>query len=59
MDSSDRILFYELGGPYGEFSNFYASAFKIGDKEWPTAEHYFQAMKFEGSFFQILIHYRH
>ena len=42
------IYFYNQWNPYGEFSNFYPAPIEIGGKIWPTSEHYFQAMKFEG-----------
>jgi ribA/ribD-fused uncharacterized protein len=29
-----------------EFSNYFAAKMTLEDKEWPTVEHYFQAMKF-------------
>jgi len=34
---------------WGEFSNFARYPIAIEGKEWPTSEHYFQAMKFEGT----------
>ncbi|HEY1051668.1 MAG TPA: NADAR family protein [Prosthecobacter sp.] len=40
------IKFYDVGGAFGEFSNFAAFPVKIGGKTWPTSEHYFQAQKF-------------
>eukprot|EP00359_Climacostomum_virens_P009159 CAMPEP_0204917158 /NCGR_PEP_ID=MMETSP1397-20131031/14830_1 /ASSEMBLY_ACC=CAM_ASM_000891 /TAXON_ID=49980 /ORGANISM="Climacostomum Climacostomum virens, Strain Stock W-24" /LENGTH=169 /DNA_ID=CAMNT_0052089937 /DNA_START=1 /DNA_END=510 /DNA_ORIENTATION=+ len=43
-----RINFYGVKNPYGYFSNFYPSPFTLRDKVWPTTEHYFQAMKYEG-----------
>ena len=49
----DKILFYKIKDPYGEFSNF--SPFGFIDNEeiyWPTSEHYFQAKKFKSLFLQ-------
>lgn len=46
---TQRILFYSAQDPYGEFSNFYSAPINLNDQTWPTTEHYFQAMKFEGS----------
>ncbi|MGC4119007.1 MAG: NADAR family protein [Myxococcales bacterium] len=43
------IYFYATHGPYGCFSNFSSHPVKIGGKEWPTTEHYFQAQKFAGT----------
>lgn len=49
MDTNDIIYFYRTSGAYGCFSNFYPSPIVVGGKEWPTTEHYFQAMKFKGT----------
>lgn len=43
------ILFYQTDRPYGCFSNFSRHPVQIDDKIWPTTEHYFQGMKFEGT----------
>ena len=43
------IYFYTVAGDYGEFSNFSRHGFQIDGKYWKTSEHYFQAMKFEGT----------
>ncbi len=40
------ILFYRVSERYGEFSNFSPHPFRLKDRVWPTAEHYFQAQKF-------------
>ena len=37
------------GKKWGEFSNFYPAIIHLRGKEWPTTEHFFQAMKFEGT----------
>ena len=42
------IYFYRPEENYGEFSNFYSAPVEINFKVWPTNEHFFQAMKFEG-----------
>lgn len=44
-----RIEFYSPSNDYGAFSNFSKHAVKLDGKVWPTSEHYFQAMKFEGT----------
>lgn len=44
----DTINFYKTRDPFGCFSNFSRHPVTIDDQEWPTTEHYFQAMKFEG-----------
>lgn len=42
----NKILFYKVNDRYGIFSNFYKCGFFIDGKYWPTAEHFFQAQKF-------------
>lgn len=43
---NDKIRLYKVNDHYGVFSNFYKCGFFIDEKYWPTAEHYFQAQKF-------------
>jgi ribA/ribD-fused uncharacterized protein len=43
------VNFYSTKGEHGCFSNFFRSRVFIDGKHWPTTEHYFQAMKFEGT----------
>lgn len=44
------IRFYSVkGAQYGCFSNFSRHGFNAKGKFWLTSEHYFQAMKFEGT----------
>jgi N-glycosidase YbiA len=45
----NRILFYRVNEPYGEFSNFSPHSFELKGRIWPTSEHYFQAQKFAGT----------
>lgn len=40
------IHFYNRGEPYYEFTNFYERPITVDGINWPTTEHYFQAMKF-------------
>ena len=41
-----EIKFYRQNAAYGFMSNFYPSPFVDDEgREWPTTEHYFQAMK--------------
>jgi len=47
--NTNRILFYRVNEPYGEFSNFSLHPIKVNGKRWPTSEHFFQAQKFVGS----------
>ncbi len=43
------IRFYATKDAYGFMSNFFASHFRLGGRDWRTVEHYFQAQKFVGS----------
>ena len=43
------IRFYGHDGRWGCFSNFSPHGFSLAGHDWPTAEHYFQAMKFTGT----------
>jgi N-glycosidase YbiA len=43
------ILFYEIEGSYGCFSNFAPFGITLDGLWWPTTEHYFQAQKFAGT----------
>ncbi len=45
----DLINFYKTNEAYGCFSNFSRHPVYILNKMWPTTEHFFQAMKFEGT----------
>ncbi len=46
MPVSPIIRFYSVSDTYGEFSNFAPYPINLGNKRWPTSEHYFQAQKF-------------
>jgi len=48
-DSPATINFYSTSGEYGCFSNFSRHTVFLRGKRWPTSEHFFQAMKFEGT----------
>jgi GTP cyclohydrolase II len=43
------IRFYHSDQPWGELSNFSRHAVFIGDRMWPTVEHFYQAQKFVGT----------
>lgn len=43
------IYFYSPRNEYGFLSNFYWSKFVLDGFTWHTSEHYYQAMKFEGT----------
>ena len=49
------ILFYRVGEPHGEFSNFSPFPFQLKGRAWPTTEHYFQAQKFAGTEYEETI----
>ncbi|MEL6897360.1 MAG: NADAR family protein [Planctomycetota bacterium] len=42
---TEPIKFYRSSDAYGEFSNFAVYPIHIGDRVWPSTEHYYQAMK--------------
>lgn len=44
------ILFNSRTPEFAWLSNFYMCPFKFNGGTWPSAEHAYQAMKFEGSF---------
>lgn len=46
-DASTPIQFESTHGPYGELSNFAKYAVFEGGVIWPTAEHHYQASKFD------------
>ena len=41
------INFYKAQDEFGCFSNFSRHSVFLDDYQWPTSEHYFQAMKFQ------------
>jgi ribA/ribD-fused uncharacterized protein len=43
------IYFYSTTDEHGFMSNFARYPIRLKGKRWPTTEHYFQAMKFEGT----------
>lgn len=45
----DTIWFSHKNGEHGIFSNYYPASFEVKGVKYPTAEHYFQSMKFVGS----------
>jgi len=46
---ADVINFYSTADEYGCLSNFYRSRVFLDGKHWRTTEHYFQAMKYQGT----------
>jgi hypothetical protein len=45
MEMNREIRFYRVRDPYGAFSNFSADMLMLDGVDWPTVEHYYQAMK--------------
>ena len=43
----EPVFFYTPDGPFGAFSNFARFGVALDGAWWPTAEHFFQAQKFE------------
>ncbi len=52
---AEQINFYRIDDAYGCFSNFSKHAIILDGVEWPTAEHYFQAQKFQDESLRRLI----
>ena len=46
---ASNIYFFNRDDKYFEFSNFAGFGFDLNKCYWRTMEHYFQAMKFEGT----------
>ncbi|MFV0473066.1 MAG: NADAR family protein [Pikeienuella sp.] len=49
MFPSDTVFFYAQTDEFSEFSNFAPYGVALDDLWWSTAEHYFQAQKFESA----------
>jgi hypothetical protein len=49
IQGDNFVAFYGRKLPFFEFSNFWRAPITLRGKVWPTSEHYFQAMKFEGT----------
>lgn len=47
--SGAAVRFYHSDQPWGALSNFSPHAIFVGDRIWPTAEHFYQAQKFAGT----------
>eukprot|EP01065_Artemidia_motanka_P025695 TRINITY_DN30678_c0_g1_i1.p1 TRINITY_DN30678_c0_g1~~TRINITY_DN30678_c0_g1_i1.p1 ORF type:complete len:1122 (+),score=255.22 TRINITY_DN30678_c0_g1_i1:56-3367(+) len=43
------VRFYGFAGEWGELCSFWPSPFTARSQTWPSLEHFFQAMKFEGT----------
>jgi N-glycosidase YbiA len=50
-----KIYFYKVDAPYGCFSNFSPHAIDLEGVTWATAEHYYQAHKFQDTKFAELM----
>jgi ribA/ribD-fused uncharacterized protein len=51
----DVVNFYRTSDAFGQFSNFAAFPIVVDGVTWPTAEHYFQAQKFEDESYRTRI----
>eukprot|EP01112_Ceratiomyxa_fruticulosa_P007457 TRINITY_DN1939_c1_g1_i1.p1 TRINITY_DN1939_c1_g1~~TRINITY_DN1939_c1_g1_i1.p1 ORF type:complete len:200 (-),score=42.58 TRINITY_DN1939_c1_g1_i1:29-628(-) len=50
IDKKEQVIkFYKVEEQYGYLSNFAPYPIKCRGKIWPTSEHFFQSMKFEGT----------
>ncbi|MDJ0737236.1 MAG: NADAR domain-containing protein [Nostocaceae cyanobacterium] len=49
------IYFYKAWQPYGCFSNFSAHGIRMEGTDWSTVEHYYQAQKFVGTAYELII----
>jgi N-glycosidase YbiA len=49
LKANGTIAFYGSRAAYSEFSNFYEAEIEVDGVIWPSSEHYFQAMKFQGT----------
>lgn len=49
VKENSPIYFYSTRDRYGVFSNFFRRAIRVRNKRWRTSEHFYQAMKFEGT----------
>jgi len=49
LRNMNKILFYKIKEPYGEFSNFSPHPITVNGKIYSTTESYFQAQKFAGT----------
>jgi ribA/ribD-fused uncharacterized protein len=47
-DANDEIIYFSRSDVTQELGTFSKHAFELEGKIWPSVEHYFQAMKFEG-----------
>ena len=55
MSNNPVILFFDPRAENGFLSNFYAAAFKLKNEDWKSSEHYYQAKKFTGTYYEELI----
>ena len=50
-----KICFFGHSQPCFCFSNFYKSPINLNGKTWRTTEHYYQAMKYEGTEYEEIV----
>ncbi len=51
----DPVNFYSVGDDFGQFSNFAPFPINLDGERWPTAEHFFQAQKFDDVGYRLKI----
>jgi len=51
-EQDDDAIYFSRSDANEEFGSFSKHGFELEGKEWPSVEHYFQAMKFEDESFQ-------
>jgi ribA/ribD-fused uncharacterized protein len=51
-EEDENTIYFSRSDPNENFGSFSKHSFKLEDKEWPSVEHYFQAMKFEDEAYQ-------
>eukprot|EP01065_Artemidia_motanka_P052578 TRINITY_DN9539_c0_g1_i1.p1 TRINITY_DN9539_c0_g1~~TRINITY_DN9539_c0_g1_i1.p1 ORF type:complete len:1254 (+),score=241.51 TRINITY_DN9539_c0_g1_i1:261-3764(+) len=49
VDGPPPVRFYGFAGEWGQLCSFWPSQFECRNHSWPSIEHFFQAMKFEGT----------
>ena len=56
MSSTDKVIyFFDPRYENGFLSNFYRASFELDGKVWVSSEHYYQASKYSGTYYETLI----
>lgn len=56
---ANPIRFFKRNQPFSDLSNFAPAEFEVDGVRWPTAEHYFQAQKFDDPAYRERIRIAH